>query len=57
MNGERLYYVVKTDGKISSPLFESHAGAVEYKLRLPKQKQNEAEIVRVTKEGKQLLLG
>lgn len=52
-----MYYVVRVNGEVVSPKFENRMLAEMEKQKLDPKKQAIAEVVSVTSDGSQLLLG
>lgn len=56
-DGSVVYYVVRVNGQIVSPRFESKVLAEAEKSKLEPEQQNIAEVITVTSDGNQVLLG
>lgn len=57
LNGEVLYYALKVDGKVITPAVADRFQLEQFRFNLPVEKQRIAEVVCVTQQGQELLLG
>jgi hypothetical protein len=56
-DGTVLYYALKVDGRIVTPPMLERFMLEDYKKNLPSDQQGLAEVVMVTPDGKEMLLG
>lgn len=56
-DGTVMYYVLKVNGKTVSPPVADRYALEQYRVALPADQQVLAEVVTVTQQGQELLLG